>query len=814
MARSRPLGAQDLLEHYAVILRIARQAARTRDEAEEVVQEVALRVLSGKVHSENGAGPVLSGVVRNVVREAWRREQRAADRNRRAEPGRAPVDPLELLTRLELHRSLIQAIDRLPQPYRAAVLMRYVDGLSAHTIADNEARSVETVKSRIQRGRAQLRSRLGDRMPVLVGAGGTSFVGESGFGSTVVKGGALMAQWHSRKWIVAVVVLLLAGLGVWQLAGAEWGSDPEGTQDDAALSGARVADRGDTGPDATLTGAGPAARDVTPETPSTPEVETPAADADEGPEVVPESGGFRTRPRVQAPPVRRSLFREHTTRGTPRIGRGGGGGGPQILPFWSKYGPEPTPKGTCVLEVRMIDKHGAPVPGGDVFLSPPELDSVDVLSFGDVRKLGQTDASGVLRREDLTAGKVSVLGNAYGALTRDARKGKGGLDASTRVSTVLREGAARKIEVRLPIDVSGLGTLVGTVRNEDGEPLQGARVQVGMQWPWTKRDGSWEVKGVPAGPVTVQVVRFGWEASVAKVTVEAGATTRHDVEMKRKASVAEGSTVVSGTVDGPEGKPIEGAHVFLSIKGEMYGGFTRYSDKEGRFEFRDLPDRVSSKHVNLMASRMPHYGGAYIEYPKGVPSGSINLRMTKRYVDIRIAVRDRDTGDAISRVVAQILEGPVDKTRGPGAAMGAYGEDRVLKGRLQYGRYKLKLEALNHKDLEMDLDIPNADTFEHEIQMVRDEDESLDVHLTVTLIDATTREPITGRAEIELRDQAGTVLSAYRGADRGGAYLFSAYSGARVLRVVVDGYETYSQTLQVADDKLEQATEVVLRPNP
>ncbi|MCP5066229.1 MAG: sigma-70 family RNA polymerase sigma factor [bacterium] len=810
------MGAQDLLEHYAVILQIARRAARTLHEAGEVVQGVGLRVLAGRVHSEDAAGPVLSGVVRNVAREARRREQRAVDRDRRASPGTAPADPLELLTRLELHRALLGAIDRLQEPYRAAVLMRYVEGLSAHAIADNEARSVETVKSRIQRGRAQLRSRLGDQLPVLVapvGAGMTGWTTASGLGNGVLKGGAFMAQWHSRKWIVAIVVLLLGALAAWQLAGVDWGRDTPTDTGSRLLDGASLAGGAKDEPNATLAGA-PGTANVVPETaPATDQA--PSADSAVEPATVePETSALRTRPRVQAPSVRRSLFREHTNRGTPRIGPSGGSGGPRILPFWSKYGPEPIPKGSCVLEVRMVDQNGVPVPGGDVFLSPPGLDAVDVLSFGDVRKLGQTDADGVLRREDLTAGTVSVLGNAYGALTRDARKGKGGLDGSTRVSTVLREGAARKTELRVPIDVSRLGTLAGTVRNADGEPLQGARVQVGMQWPWTKRDGSWEVKGVPAGPITIQIGRFGWESSVAKVTVEAGTTTRHDVALKRKTSVSEGSTVVSGTVEGPEGKPIEGAHVYLSIKGEMYGGFTHYSDKEGRFEFRDLPDRVSSKHVNLMASRMPHYGGAYIEYPKGVPSGSINLRMTQRYVDIRIAVLDRDTGERISRVVAQVLEGPVDKTRGPGAAMGAYGEDRVLKGRLQYGRYKFKIEALNHKDLEVDLDIPNADTFEHEVKMVRDEHESLDVHLTVTLIDATTREPITGRAELEIRDQAATVLSAYRGGDRGGAYLFSAYSGARVLRVVVEGYETYSQPLLVEDDKLEQATEIALRPNP
>jgi hypothetical protein len=72
----------------------------------------------------------LGGVLRNLVRE----ERRAASPSRRARAlvarEEAVASGAELLERLDSHRSVVEAVARLAEPYRTAILLRYFEGLS------------------------------------------------------------------------------------------------------------------------------------------------------------------------------------------------------------------------------------------------------------------------------------------------------------------------------------------------------------------------------------------------------------------------------------------------------------------------------------------------------------------------------------------------------------------------------------------------------------------------------------------------------------------------------------------------------------
>jgi RNA polymerase sigma-70 factor (ECF subfamily) len=59
-----------------------------------------------------------------------------------------------------LRVALTSAIDELPPDYRAALLLRDVEGLSHLQIADVLGVSVPTVKSRVHRARLSLRKQL------------------------------------------------------------------------------------------------------------------------------------------------------------------------------------------------------------------------------------------------------------------------------------------------------------------------------------------------------------------------------------------------------------------------------------------------------------------------------------------------------------------------------------------------------------------------------------------------------------------------------------------------------------------------------
>jgi RNA polymerase sigma-70 factor (ECF subfamily) len=70
------------------------------------------------------------------------------------------VDPERVLENSELRVALRGAIDSLSEPLRVAVLMHDVEGLSQKEIADLLRCPLGTVKSRIQRGRMELRQKL------------------------------------------------------------------------------------------------------------------------------------------------------------------------------------------------------------------------------------------------------------------------------------------------------------------------------------------------------------------------------------------------------------------------------------------------------------------------------------------------------------------------------------------------------------------------------------------------------------------------------------------------------------------------------
>jgi RNA polymerase sigma-70 factor (ECF subfamily) len=82
------------------------------------------------------------------------------------ESGYEPVDespwrdPERVLENKELRARLRRAIDSLSEPLRVAVLMHDVEGLSQKEIAELLSCPLGTVKSRIQRGRLELRQKL------------------------------------------------------------------------------------------------------------------------------------------------------------------------------------------------------------------------------------------------------------------------------------------------------------------------------------------------------------------------------------------------------------------------------------------------------------------------------------------------------------------------------------------------------------------------------------------------------------------------------------------------------------------------------
>lgn len=151
-----------LLGHAQWLRRLAHELAGDAHRAEDLAQETWVKALSRPPHSEPTARSWLATVMRNVLRTDVQRGNRRRDREHRAaeDSGRDAVleDAPRLLDRAQGQRDLAEAVLSLEEPYRTTVLLRYFDGLGPRAIATRSGVPLATVKTRLRRGLARLRS--------------------------------------------------------------------------------------------------------------------------------------------------------------------------------------------------------------------------------------------------------------------------------------------------------------------------------------------------------------------------------------------------------------------------------------------------------------------------------------------------------------------------------------------------------------------------------------------------------------------------------------------------------------------------------
>src|SRR5439155_21695309 len=97
----------------------------------------------------------------------------------RVEPRRA-VDPLADISLRELQAVLDEELNRLPEKYRSPVVLCCLEGAARDEAAQQLGWTVQTVKSRLERGRELLRARLARRGLTLSAALGCAALTGSG----------------------------------------------------------------------------------------------------------------------------------------------------------------------------------------------------------------------------------------------------------------------------------------------------------------------------------------------------------------------------------------------------------------------------------------------------------------------------------------------------------------------------------------------------------------------------------------------------------------------------------------------------------
>ncbi len=161
------------------LLGFVRRRCRTRDDAEDALQETMVAALRsmGSFRGESRFDTWLHAVAANSCRRLYRRgihdphpaemfPLEAAECTRVALGRRTavhgdPATPEQHLLRAELTARIANALVRLPENYRTVVLLRDRDGRSSHATAAALRLSCAAMKSRLHRARTFLRRALG-----------------------------------------------------------------------------------------------------------------------------------------------------------------------------------------------------------------------------------------------------------------------------------------------------------------------------------------------------------------------------------------------------------------------------------------------------------------------------------------------------------------------------------------------------------------------------------------------------------------------------------------------------------------------------
>ena len=171
----------ELAERYSSrIFQLAMRHVKNREDAEEITQDVLMKVYR-KIGAFRGDSALSSWIYRITFNTAMSRLRtdravRMADQERdrllaadesgesRERTPHQQADwsslPDEELLRLQLRAAIQDAIQELPEIYRAPVVLRDIQGLTTEEASSRLRVKDQTLKSRLHRGRLMLRDKL------------------------------------------------------------------------------------------------------------------------------------------------------------------------------------------------------------------------------------------------------------------------------------------------------------------------------------------------------------------------------------------------------------------------------------------------------------------------------------------------------------------------------------------------------------------------------------------------------------------------------------------------------------------------------
>jgi len=135
--------------------RLARGLLFDAHGAEDAVQDAWVAALSRR--ERPGGSAWFGGAVRNLALGKRRDDARRRAREHRAARPEALPSAADAAARIEVARRVLDAVERLDEPYRAAVLARFFDGEPPRAIARRHGVPVNTARTWVRRGLERLR---------------------------------------------------------------------------------------------------------------------------------------------------------------------------------------------------------------------------------------------------------------------------------------------------------------------------------------------------------------------------------------------------------------------------------------------------------------------------------------------------------------------------------------------------------------------------------------------------------------------------------------------------------------------------------
>jgi RNA polymerase sigma-70 factor (ECF subfamily) len=162
---SAPDAAALFDRHHLAVFRFLRRMTGDSSLAEDLTQEVFLRVVRGLDSYEERSREVswIFRIARNVLVDRHRARARSPQDGSLPDAAAVSRSATQVMTAI-----LDEALARLPEEEREAFLMREVGGLGYHDIAEASGATPDAARMRIHRARLALREALGPSRSVAV----------------------------------------------------------------------------------------------------------------------------------------------------------------------------------------------------------------------------------------------------------------------------------------------------------------------------------------------------------------------------------------------------------------------------------------------------------------------------------------------------------------------------------------------------------------------------------------------------------------------------------------------------------------------